>query len=91
MCVLRGLKTPSVTSPSGESLGSDFRLRRSGRIRKSPQRYDPGFVDARDWNNDTVVSILYIIQDGDLNINVDTDDILSLLTEWDAEDCMYAT
>ena len=29
-----------------------------------------------------------MIQDGDLNNNVDTDDILSLLAEWDAEDCM---
>ena len=29
-----------------------------------------------------------MIQDRDLNRNVDTDDILSLLAEWDAEDCM---
>ena len=29
-----------------------------------------------------------MIQDRDLNINVDTDDILSLLDEWDAEYCM---
>ena len=29
-----------------------------------------------------------MIQDRDLNINVDTDDILSLLADWDAEDCM---
>ena len=30
-----------------------------------------------------------MIQDRDLNSNVDTDDILSLLADWDAEDCMY--
>ena len=29
-----------------------------------------------------------MIQDRYLNINVDTDDILSLLAEWDAEDFM---
>ena len=29
-----------------------------------------------------------MIQERDINNNVDTDDILSLLAEWDAEDCM---
>ena len=29
-----------------------------------------------------------MIQDRDININVDMDDILSLLAEWDAEDSM---
>ena len=29
-----------------------------------------------------------MIQYRDLNDNVDTDDILSLLSEWDAEDCI---
>ena len=29
-----------------------------------------------------------MIQDRDFDRNVDTDDILSLLAEWDAEDCM---
>ena len=29
-----------------------------------------------------------MIQNRDLNINADTDDILSLLAEWDAEYCM---
>ena len=29
-----------------------------------------------------------MIQDRDFDSNVDTDDILSLLTEWEAEDCM---
>ena len=30
-----------------------------------------------------------MIQYGDLNSNVDMYDILSLLVEWDAEDCTY--
>ena len=29
-----------------------------------------------------------MIEDEELNSNVDTDDILSLLAEWDTEDCM---
>ena len=29
-----------------------------------------------------------MIQDRDFDSNVDTDDILSLLAEWDAEDCI---
>ena len=57
-------------------------------IRNSPQRYNPGFGDARKSNNDAVASIVYIIQDRDLNSNVDTDDILLLLAEWDSKDCM---
>ena len=32
--------------------------------------------------------MVYMIQDGDFNRNVDTDDIISLLSEWDAEDFM---
>ena len=63
-------------------------MRRSERIRNSPQRYNPGFGAAREWKNDAVASIVYIIQDIYLDSNIDTDDILSLLAEWDAEDCM---
>ena len=29
-----------------------------------------------------------MIQDGDININVYTDDILSILAEWNEGDCM---
>ena len=60
-------------------------MRRSERIRNSPQRYNPGSGAAREWKNDAVASIVYMIQDMDLNRNVDTDDTLSLLAEWDAE------
>ena len=66
-------------------------MRRSKRIRNYPQRYNPGFGDAREWKNDAVASIFYMIQDRDLNSNVDTIDILSLLDEWNAEYCMDTT
>ena len=77
-----------VISPSGEALGRNFHVRRSKRIINSPQRYNPGFGAAREWKNEAFASIVYMIQDRDLNINVDIYDILSLLAEWDAEDCM---
>ena len=83
-----GNENQYVTSPSGESLGRNVNVRCSERIRNSPHRYKPGFGAAREWKNDVVESIVYTIQDGDFDINVDTDDILSLLAEWDAEDCM---
>ena len=54
------------------------------RIRNSPQRYNQVFGAAREWNDDNVAIIVYMIQDKDLNSNVDTDDILSLLAEWDS-------
>ena len=38
-----GNKNQYVTSPSGESLGRNVNVRRSKRIRNSPQRYNPGF------------------------------------------------
>ena len=63
-------------------------MRRYERIRNYPQRYKTGFGAAREWKNDAVASIVYMIQDRDLNNNVDTDDILSLLAEWEAEYCM---
>ena len=63
-------------------------MRRSKRIRNSPQRYNPGYGAAIEWKNDSVASIVYMIQDRDLNINVDTDDILLLLAKWYAYDCM---
>ena len=78
-----GYEDQSVTSPSGETLGINVHVRRSERIRKSPQRYDPGFEAVREWKNDDVAIIAYIIQDGSFNSNVDTDKILSLLAEWD--------
>ena len=60
-------------------MGKNVNVRRSERIRNSPQQYNPGFGAAREWNNDAVTSIVYIIQDRYLDINVYTDDILSLL------------
>ena len=80
-----GKEDQPVTSTSGESLGSNARVRRSKRIRKSPQQYNPLFGAAIEWNNDAVASIVYMIQDRGLNSSVDTYDILSLLAEWDSE------
>ena len=76
-----------VTSTSGEALGSNVHVRRSGRIRNSPQRYKPGIGAAKEWKNNAVASIVYMIQDRDINSNVDTYAILSLLAEWDSEYC----
>ena len=55
-----------------------------------PQRCNPEFGAAREWNNNAVASIVYMIQDRDYDSNVDMDDILSLLDEWDAERESYA-
>ena len=76
-----GTEYQYVTSPSGESLGRNGNVRRSKRVRNSPQRYNPVFGAARNWKNDAVASIVCMIQDRDLNSNVDTYDILSLLAE----------
>ena len=83
-----GTEYQSVTYPNGESLGRNFHIRRSKRIRKSQQWYNPGFGAARKWKNEADTSIVYMIPDGDLNRNVYTDDILSLLDHYDAEYCM---
>ena len=83
-----GSENQYVTSPSGEALGRNVYVRRSECIRNYPQRYNPVFGAAVEWNNDAVASIVYMIQDRDLYINVDTNDILPLLAEWDAENCI---
>ena len=83
-----GTADQSITSDYGEALGRNVNVRRSERIRSSLQRYNPGFGAAREWKNYDVASIVYMIQDRNLDINVDTDIILSLLAEWDTEDCM---
>ena len=81
----------SVTSPSGEALGINVHVRRSKRIIKYPQRYNPGVGDDREWKNDNVASIVYMIKYGGLNRNIDTNDILSLLDEWYTEYFMNMT
>ena len=73
-----GTEDQSVTNPSGQNLGRNIHMGRSVRIINSSQRYNPGFGASREWKNDAVSSIVYIIQDRDLNRNVYTDDILSL-------------
>ena len=79
-----GNENQYVTSPSGETLGRNVNVRRSECIRNSPQRYNPAFGAAREWKNNAVASTVYMIQDRDYDSNVDTDDILLLLAEWDA-------
>ena len=54
-------------------------MKRSGRMRKYPHRYDPLFGSARVCNSDDVTSIVYMIQYGYFNSNVDTYEIRSLL------------
>ena len=78
-----GTEDQYVTSPSGGALGRNVNLRRSERIRNSPQRYNPGFGADRELEKDDVASIVYIVQDRYFDSNVDTDDILSVLAEWD--------
>ena len=85
-----GTEDQSGTSPRGEPLGRSVHVRRYECIRKSPQHYDPGFGSARERKKDSFASIVYMIQDEDLNKIVDTYDILLLLAEWDAEYCMDA-
>ena len=51
-------------------------VRRYERIRKSPQQYEPGFGADREQNNDDVASVVYMIQYGYININVDKNCIL---------------
>ena len=85
---LYGNENQYVTSPSGETLGRNVNVRRSECTRNYPQRCNPVFGAAREWKNKAVASIVYMIQDRDFDRNVYTDDILLLLDEWDAEDCM---
>ena len=73
---LEGTEDQCLKSPNGEALGRNVHVRRSERIRNSPHWYNPVFGAAREWNNDAVASIVYMIQDNNLNRNVDTDDIL---------------
>ena len=65
-----------ITSPSGGYLVSNVHVGSSKRIRKSPQRYDPGFGTARECNSDDIAILVYMIRDGGYDINVDRDDIL---------------
>ena len=85
-----GTEEQYFISPSGEALEGNFHVRSSKCIRKSPHRHDPGFGAAREWNNYAAVSMIYMIQDGDLNINVDMDEAPSSLDEFDAEDFIDA-
>ena len=69
-------------------MGRNFHVRRSGRIQKSTHRYDRCFESTREWKNDDVANIVYMIQDGSFNSNTYVDEILSLMNEWYVEDYM---
>ena len=56
-----GAGDQSVTSPRGEALGMNVHVRNSKRIRKYLHRYNLGFGAAREWNNDSVASIFFMI------------------------------
>ena len=56
-----------------------------------PQRFNPEFGAATEWKSNAVANKVYMIQDRDYDSNVDTDYILSLQAEWDAERESYAT
>ena len=43
-----GTEDQYFTSPSGAAFGRNVHVRRSERIRNSPQRYNPGFWAARE-------------------------------------------
>ena len=66
------------------------KVRRSERIRKFPQRFNPKFGAATEWKSNAVANIVYMIQNRDYDSNVDTDNILSLQAEWNAERESYA-
>ena len=66
----------SVSFPSREYLGRNVHVRHSERIRKYPQRYDPGFGVAIELKNDAVASIFSMIQYGDINSNGDKEETL---------------
>ena len=71
--VPEGNENQYVKSPSGEALGNNVNERRSEHIRNFPQRFNPEFRSAREWKNDAVASIVYMIQDRDFDSNVDMD------------------
>ena len=65
-----------VTSPSGESFGSNVQMRHLKHIRKSLQRYEPVCSYKREWKSDCVASLVCIIQSGDYYVAIDRDAII---------------
>ena len=65
-----GTEDQSVASLDGEALGINVHVRRSERIRNSPQRYNPGFGDAIECKNDDVTSIVYMPQSSEEDLVV---------------------
>ena len=63
-------------------------MRHYKRNRKPPQQFEPVFGAEREYNSESIANIVYMIKYGDYNSNVDTNDILYLLADWDVEYCM---
>ena len=65
-----------------------FHVKLSEIIGKSLQKFDPDFGAARQYNSDTLDSLVYMIQDGYYDSNIDTENIIDLLADQDPEDFM---
>ena len=57
-------------------------MRHFERIRKYPHHFDPGFGSVIEWKSVDVVSLVYMILDGDYYINADMENIIPLMAEW---------
>ena len=55
---------------------------------RPPKRFDLVFGFVREWKSDDVDNLLYMIQDDYYDSSLYKDEILYLLSNWDAEDCM---
>ena len=86
---IEGTKYQSVTYPSWGAFSRNVHVRSSKHIIKSPKQYNPGFGAKIEWTSDTVTSLVYMIQYGYYDKNLDMDDILTFLVNCCAEYCMY--
>ena len=55
---------------------------------RPPKRFDLVFGSVREWKSDDVDNLLYMIQDDYYDSSLYKDEILYLLSNWDAKDCM---
>ena len=80
---LEGTDKQSVTSPGGEALDRDVHMSNSKRNRKFTHRFEPSFADVREWKSDAATSLVYMIQYGYYDRNLNMYEILSLLDDFD--------
>ena len=60
----------------------------SKRNSKCTQRFEPSFAASREWKSDAATSLVYMIQDGYYDRNLNMYEILYLLDDWDIEGFM---